>query len=81
MMSLYIALGLMFASGVLVGIVLASKKVVDLNKDGEVNIDDAKIIADINKDGKVDQADLAIAKDAMKAAAKQVTAVLGEKKK
>ena len=39
MMSLYIALGLMFLSGVLVGIVLASKKVVDLNKDGEVDID------------------------------------------
>lgn len=80
-MSIYIALGLMLVSGILIGIVLAANKIIDLNKDGEVDVDDAKIVADINKDGKVDQADLAIAKDAMKAAAKQVTAVLGEKKK
>ena len=81
MLSLCIALGLILASGILIGVVLACKKFGDLNKDGEVNIDDAKIVADINKDGKVDQADLAIAKNAMKEAAKQVTAVLGEKKK
>lgn len=80
-MSIYIALGLMFVSGILIGVVLTANKIIDLNKDGEIDVDDAKIVADINKDGKVDQKDLAIAKETLKTAAKQVTAVLGEKKK
>ena len=88
MISMYIALGLMLEAGILLGIVLAANKVVDLNKDGEVDVDDVKIAiaetkvaADLNKDGKVDEEDLDIAKSELKKAAKAVNAVMGVAKK
>jgi hypothetical protein len=47
----------------------------DVNKDGKVNVDDAKAVVDVNKDGKVTDAD---AKAAVTAVVEQVKVIAAE---
>lgn len=78
-----VALILAFTGGVLIGIVIGdalpkkikdeAEKALDLNKDGTLDLKDAKIALDLNDDGKVDTKDLAIAKTELKKTASQVT--------
>jgi cell division septation protein DedD len=49
--------------------------VLDVNKDGKVNMDDVKAVADVNKDGKVTDAD---AKAAVTAVVEQVKVIAAE---
>lgn len=80
---MYIALLLMFVSGFLIGAVVKNAKpdLFDLNKDGKVDLDDAKIVLDVNHDGKIDQKDLDIAKTEMKKVASTVQSLRTQVKK
>lgn len=80
---MYVALLLMFVSGILVGLVIKNVKpnILDINKDGKVNIEDAKVALDVNNDGKIDQKDLDIAKTKMKKAASTVQSIATQVKK
>lgn len=80
---MYVALLLMFVSGFLVGVLVKNAKpeLFDINKDGEVDLKDAKIVLDVNHDGKVDQKDLEIAKAEIKKAASTVQGIASQVKK
>ena len=78
---MYIALLLIFILGVIVGLVVKNPSIFDLNKDGKVNVEDAKVVLDVNKDGKIDQKDLDIAKTKMKNAASTVQSIASQVKK
>jgi hypothetical protein len=80
---LYVALLLMFVSGFIIGALARDTKpdLLDFNKDGKVDINDAKIALDVNHDGKVDQKDLDIAKAEIKKAASTVQGIASQVKK
>jgi hypothetical protein len=80
---LYVALLLMFVSGFIIGALARDAKpnLLDFNKDGKIDVNDAKIALDVNHDGKVDQKDLEIAKTEIKKAASTVQGIAAQVKK